>query len=99
MARREVLEIVCDRCGKKDLQTKDQLSDEPELVATFRGQKTEYKDLCLRCRDAVMGYFNRMTKRDDEEKKADAAPAPATVAPPLAVVQPVVKKHGFLGGK
>ena len=98
MSRREVLEIVCDRCQKKDLQTKDQLSDEPELVATFRGQKTEYKDLCIRCRDAVMGYFNRMTKRDDEEKKSEVA-ATTVENPNLSVVQPAEKKRGFLGGR
>jgi len=97
MARREVLEIVCDRCQKKDLQTKEQLSEEPELVATFRGQKTEYKDLCIRCRDAVMGYFNRMTKRDDEEKKPDVQASTAE-SPPLAVV-PQEKKRSFLGGR
>ena len=96
MARREVLEIVCDRCQKKDLQTKEQLSEEPELVATFRGQKTEYKDLCIRCRDAVMGYFNRMTKRD-EEKKPDVQ-ASAAESPPLVVV-PQEKKRSFLGGR
>lgn len=95
MARREVIEIVCDRCNKKDLQQKEQLSEEPELVATFLGQKTEYKDLCVKCRDAVKGYFSRMTKRDDEEKAAPAAPAAET--PALAVVPE--KKRGFLGGR
>ena len=98
MARREVLEIVCDRCQKKDLQTKDQLSEEPELVATFRGQKTEYKDLCLRCRDAVMGYFTRMTKRDEEKKEPDVQAAPAAESAPHVVV-PQEKKRGFLGGR
>jgi hypothetical protein len=76
MARREVVEIVCDRCGKKDLQEKQDLQDAPELEVSFRGEKKTYKDLCLRCREAVRGYFLRMTKQEEETTKAPAAPAP-----------------------
>jgi len=33
MARREVLEVTCDRCKKTDLQSKDQVKEELELVS------------------------------------------------------------------
>jgi hypothetical protein len=100
MARREVIEVKCDRCGRPDLQEKGMLIEEPELIVTFRKQKFEYKDLCTRCRDAVGGYFKRMTKQEEvTDPKAGAVDPPAPVDEP--VVKPVEepKKRGFLGGR
>ena len=85
MARREVLEVTCDRCKKTDLQSKDQVKEELELVATFHGKKVEFDDLCTKCRSAVEGYFNRMAKIEEPKKE------PAQEKPPE-------KKRGFLGG-
>ena len=95
MARREVLEVKCDRCGRSDLQEKNLLIDEPELIATFRKQKFEYKDLCTRCREAVGGYFKRMTKQEE-------ATDPKVTQPPAPAPEPIAeepKKRGFLGGR
>jgi len=89
MARREVLEVTCDRCKRNDLQEKGQLVDTDELVATFRGQTVKYKDLCRRCREAVEGYFKRMVKVSEEPKVTD----PAT---PKEPAKPGLR---FLGGK
>ena len=94
MARREVLEVKCDRCGRRDLQEKSQLIDEPELIVTFRKQKFEYKDLCTRCREAVEGYFRRMTKQEEVTKPEAGAPEPEPESPPEET-----KKRGFLGGR
>jgi hypothetical protein len=70
------------------------LIDEPELVVTFRKQKFEYKDLCTRCRDAVSGYFKRMTKQEEVTDPQAGPPAPAPEEKPE---EP--KKRGFLGGR
>jgi hypothetical protein len=87
MARREVIEITCDRCSKTETQPKSsEPIQTPELRITFHGVTTEYGDLCVRCRSAVENYFKSMTKRNDEEEKAQGKPdEPA--------------KTGFFGGK
>jgi hypothetical protein len=92
MARREVIEINCDRCGGKDLQDKAVLQDVAELEVTFHGKKTIYKDLCIRCRCAVEGYFLRMTKQEPEAKKEDG-----TNPPPNAPAAEGEKKKGLFG--
>lgn len=64
MARREVLEVTCDRCGKTETQGKDDVTEALELEATFRGKKVSYEDLCARCRSAVDRYFGRIVKKE-----------------------------------
>jgi len=90
MARREVLEITCDRCKHNDLQEKSQLSETDELVITLRGQTVKYHDLCVSCRQAITGYFNRIiqVKRDKPSDKPVEKPA-----------EPSKGKLSFLGGK
>jgi hypothetical protein len=80
MARREVVEVLCDRCGRTETQAKDiKTLDEPEFEVSFRGQKKKYNDLCHRCRGAVEGYFKQATKtvsdKDIDAPKVDG-PAP-----------------------
>jgi len=71
MARREVIEVTCDRCARTETQPKsNEPMHTPELRVTFHGVTTEYGDLCVRCRSAVENYFKSMTKRNDEEEKA-----------------------------
>ena len=89
MARREVLEVTCDRCKRNDLQEKSQLVETDELVVSFRGQTTKYHDLCSRCREAISGYFKRMVKIE-EEKTLEKIEKP---------VEPTKGKLSFLGGK
>ena len=84
MARREVIELVCDRCGKKDLQEKAELLETAELEVNFRGKRYTYKDLCSRCREAVQGYFMRMTKQEEEPKKTEEK---VESKPQMAVVE------------
>jgi len=91
MARREVLEVTCDRCKRNDLQEKSQLIDTEELVTAFRGQTVRYKDLCRRCREAVEGYFKKMVKVS-EEPKVDEKPIDTLKEVPKA-------KLPFLGGR
>ena len=93
MARREVIEVVCDRCTKKDLQDKKELSDEPEIEISLRGKVITYTDLCARCRDAVTSYVNRITK--EEETKTEDKTTPPLAAVPPAGATPA--KKGIFG--
>ena len=69
MARRQVVEITCDRCGKVETQPLQQgVRPEFELEIMFQGQEIKYEDLCTRCRGAVENYFKSMTKQPDEEE-------------------------------
>jgi hypothetical protein len=100
MARRDVIEITCDRCGRTETQSSAEAAKPgvPEIQATFHDEKICFNDLCKRCRAAVKGYFTRMVKKEDDqvpaaapEKKPEAAP----VAPvPLAQA---AKKPGLFG--
>lgn len=86
MARRQVVEITCDRCGKVETQATQQVTEELELMVEFRGQKIKYEDLCGRCRGAVENYFKSMTKQLDEEDKSEGTTGPESQ-----------QKKGFLG--
>jgi hypothetical protein len=76
MARREVIEIQCDRCGRTETQEKSQAEKASvvELVIEFQTERHEYADLCMRCRKACEGYFKSLTKQT--EKDAQESPAP-----------------------
>ena len=76
MARREVIEVICDRCGRTETQGKSEetKAESYELLIEFQGEKHKYGDLCMRCRGACEGYFKSMTKQ--VEKKDEAPPAP-----------------------
>jgi hypothetical protein len=95
VARREVVEITCDRCGRTETQNSEELPklDGPELDASFHGEHITFQDLCKRCRDAVDGYFNRLAKKPLEvlEKVVDLE-QPAEDKP-----APEAKKKSFLG--
>ena len=92
MARRQVIEVVCDRSKRKDLQEKEELTDEAEIELHIRGKVTSFKDLCGRCREACTSYANRILKVDDkaEDKKPIAPAVQLTTAPDT-------KKKGIFG--
>lgn len=85
MARRQVVEIKCDRCQRVENQenTSVPAGVEDELSVTFQGRTIKYHDLCKRCREACANYFKSLTKQPEDEKKAPAAPT--------------TEKSGFLG--
>lgn len=84
MARRPVVEIKCDRCGRVENRDTGVLPKDGQkaLSVTFKGQKVEYDDLCSRCDSACENYFKSMTKQIEEPDKASEKPA---------------EKSGFLG--
>jgi len=77
MARRQVVEVICDRCGKTETQEPSQEAKSgdgvPELVVQFQAERHEYTDLCVRCRDACENYFKSITKQTEKEKEAPPA--------------------------
>lgn len=66
MAKRQVLEIVCDRCDRKENQEipKVEAKAEPELNLVFGDQQIRYEDLCRKCRDAVKNMVEKLGKLD-----------------------------------
>jgi hypothetical protein len=80
MARRQVLEIQCDRCGKTETQEipkgDGDKAHEVELFVRFRGQEVKYSDLCLRCRGACEGYFQSITKTREKTTEEEKEPEP-----------------------
>lgn len=100
MARRDVIEITCDRCGRTETQSsteapkKEGEKPAPEIEAIFHGEKLVFNDLCKRCREAVKGYFSRIAKKDEP-----AAEKAASVTPIDPAQQPKPEKRGFLGGR
>lgn len=97
MARRDVIEVTCDRCSRKETQSSAEAPNGPgpEVEVTFHGDKIIFNDLCKRCREAVRGYFTRISKKSE-----DVAPAkePSSVEQVQADEKPEEpKKKGFLG--
>lgn len=98
MARREVLEITCDRCGRTETQTSVETpkGGSPEVEAKFHGEVVSFNDLCKRCREAVKGYFSRIKKEEVAQKAAP--PAPVEVEVPAQIEKKDEgKKKSFLG--
>jgi len=87
MARRQVVEVTCDRCKKTETQdTESAPTEGKELEVHFRGQSVNYADLCKRCRSACENYFKSMTKQVEEVED-----------PKEKVAQPPGKPGNFLG--
>ncbi len=87
MARREVIEISCDRCKRIETQgkTKEDIP-RPEFTITLRGKTTSYEDLCKRCRDTLANCYSSATKAKEEGAK-----------PPLKVAPEPPKRNRLLG--
>ena len=78
MARRQVVELACDPCGRVETQPAElhgqTRPSKFELEVSFNGQEVKYEDLCRRCRNAVENYFHNMTKQPEEEVEKEAEP-------------------------
>jgi len=88
MARREVVEVICDRCTRTDYQAP---GDQPakgesshEFKVVLHGKKTSYADLCKSCRKTLSNYYDKIIKApkldDEKEPKAgpESVPAPSS---------------------
>jgi len=101
MARREVVEVTCDRCGRVETQASSEAPKgdvENEVSITFHGETHSFEDLCKRCRSAVKGYYERIAKlADDQAKPTNAKVTP--LDPASSPAQKPPEKKRFLGGK
>lgn len=84
MARREVVEVLCDRCKRVDLVPKNEAPPEgaePFFKIQLGDQSVAYVDLCRKCREALTGYFKHCTlvKKDDAEQPAKPVEAVQSV--------------------
>jgi hypothetical protein len=97
MARRNVIEVKCDRCSRKETQDSDEIPKEqgPEFEAAFHGEKIVFNDLCRRCREAVKGYFSRVVKKVDDQVEKTVSTPSLDLA--LEDKQEDIKKKGFFG--
>lgn len=84
MARRQVLEVTCDRCSRTETQPTDEFNEarganktEPDDTAELQVYipglqkgKIVFTDLCRRCRTAVHNYVKQILKvpREQEEE-------------------------------
>jgi NMD protein affecting ribosome stability and mRNA decay len=87
MARREVVEIVCDRCNRTETQAPGSVAKRDgmnfEFTVNFHGKQVQYEDLCRRCRSSLSNYYDKIIKaKDDEPLKAEEKPAQATSVAP-----------------
>lgn len=89
MAKREVLEVTCDRCGRVETQPKADVHAEVEFFMRVHGEEVKYDDLCKRCRESLKNYAAKIRREVKEETKEDNAPEPPVEEP--------VKKKGLLG--
>ena len=75
MARQQVIEIECSRCGRKEyLKPDPKKSDEEEtvdLLVSFMGETVQLKDLCSKCVTTCRNYFEGM-KKDVKTRRAEA---------------------------
>jgi hypothetical protein len=87
MARRQVIEVECSRCDRKELRDAHTLLDqnnptsEPPKALVVRlgdGTKIDFEDLCEPCMGAVKGHLEAIGKKivglSPERKKKDDAP-------------------------
>lgn len=97
MARRDVVEVTCDRCGRVETQHSGEVARKGEMkfevTVNFHGELCSFEDLCKRCRSAVRGYYERIAKKADDQ----VAPPEGNVTPIDPPKQP--EKKRFLGGK
>lgn len=89
MARKQVLEVICDRCKRVETQEFDQNpkahsgGDVDEMVLRFHSRTIKYGDLCIRCRKAVEGYIKQIAKEVEPKPKEDTNKAPAAQKKPV----------------
>lgn len=80
MARREVVEVLCDRCKRVEMVPKGEalpVSNEPYFSIHFGAQSASFTDLCKKCREALAGYFAHCTLAKKDEPQEEAATSPA----------------------
>ena len=80
MARREVIEVVCDRCKRVETQAPNAVvkpeGEKNEFYLQFHGKITSYEDLCSGCRKALRNYLDRMLFEPKSKETKSVAETP-----------------------
>jgi hypothetical protein len=70
MARRQVVEIICDRCKRTETQEDKPRpqGEQPGLVITYKGKQVQFDDFCRRCDSTVENYVNKLLKKPEDDE-------------------------------
>jgi hypothetical protein len=85
MARREVVEVTCDRCKRTETQKPGLIAARDKMTHEFtlnlHGEQVQYEDLCKSCRKTLKNYADKIMKvpveKKEEEAEAKVVPVPA----------------------
>lgn len=74
MAKKQVVEIACDRCSR--VEYRETFVTGPKgpdytLVLTFKERTIQWADLCSSCDKAVTNYVRQMMREKPEAKEGD----------------------------
>lgn len=84
MAKKTVVEIVCERCDRTEYIEPDQYNDDPDLVVKFGHQPSnkvqgpevdvQFGDLCSSCTNTIRNLVAQISKKVSwKRNKADSA--------------------------
>lgn len=84
MARREVTEVICDRCKRVETQAQ---GDRPKIIGggsyefkiSLLGDETAYEDLCVSCRKTLVNYHSKIIKAKMDPPAQKPTPRVASV--------------------
>lgn len=88
MAKRTVVEVTCDRCGRMEHVTDDGRGEKKE--ADFKGvlhyeskEQRKFQDLCSVCRRVVSNSWDRILHYDRKREEEELAEDPPTTGLPV----------------
>jgi hypothetical protein len=84
MARREVIELLCDRCKRVETIPKTApVEDNPHFMIQFGDKRVEYTDICSKCLKSLTNYFNYCVMAKNDEEKTETAHAQPQTKPTI----------------
>lgn len=64
MSQQEVIQILCDRCGRSEIRPlaakKKQAEKESDFIAQYGGERVEFGDLCSKCHGVAAAIWARL---------------------------------------
>lgn len=86
MARKQVVEIKCDRCKRAEYKDPEGASEKKPLLILWLGTEIRYEDLCSPCAATVSRNIEQISKTLEgkspkrETKKGESAEAPSPIS-------------------
>jgi hypothetical protein len=88
VAKRQVVEIQCDRCPRREYVEADSKDAAAPCSITFAGKTVTYQDLCSSCRKTIAAHIDGIVKKLDgkspQRKTKKQSTATASKDPPVA---------------